>query len=152
MLHEEVDQSQERSIVNLLRFSGSFVDAPKRQESINQVNSATGLAADAQVGFIVEALFLQVQPELAIRLALRAGDLLLFIGQCLFYPAKGLSIASLSMIRVLYSSFAGRYALVMEAFPVFGQVERKHARKDERIILAGSNIDAIGLRQAEPLL
>jgi hypothetical protein len=38
----------------------------------------------------------------------------------------------------------------MEAFPVFGQVERKHARKDERIILAGSNIDAIGLRQAEP--
>jgi hypothetical protein len=37
------------------------------------------------------------------------------------------------------------YALVMEAFPVFGQVERKHARKDERIILAGSNIDAIGL-------
>jgi hypothetical protein len=40
----------------------------------------------------------------------------------------------------------------MEVFPIFGQVERKHARKDERIILAGSNIDAIGFRQAEPLL
>ena len=56
------------------------------------------------------------------------------------------------MIRVLYSSFAGRYTLVMEVFPVFGQIERKHAREDERIILAGSNIDAIGLCQAEPLL
>src|SRR5712692_9646452 len=81
VLDEEVYQSQERIIVNLLRFSCSFVNAPKRQESINQVKSATGLAADAQVGFIVEALFLQVQPELAIRLALWANDLLLFIGQ-----------------------------------------------------------------------
>src|SRR6266704_6889981 len=44
------------------------------------------------------------------------------------------------------------YALVMQVFPVFGQVERKHAREDERIILAWSNIDAIGLRQAEPVL
>ncbi len=49
-------------------------------------------------------------------------------------------------------NFANSYALVMEAFPVFGQVEREHARKDEQIILAGSNIDAIGLRHAEPLL
>jgi hypothetical protein len=56
-------------------------------------------------------------------------------------------------IRVLLSSFASSYALIiMEVFPVFGQVERKHAGKYERIILAGSNIDAIGLRQAEPLL
>ena len=44
------------------------------------------------------------------------------------------------------------YALVMQVFPIFGQVERKHARKDERIILAGSNLDAIGIRQAEPAL
>src|SRR6266849_7598979 len=70
MLDEEVDQSQERIIVNLLRFSGSFINAPKHQEPINQVGDATGLTAYAQVGFIVEALFLQVQPELAIGLAL----------------------------------------------------------------------------------
>jgi hypothetical protein len=70
----------------------------------------------------------------------------------LIIPAKGLKIASLSPIRVLLSSFAGSYALVMEAFPVFGQVERKHARKDEQIVLARSNIDAIGIRQAEPTL
>ena len=48
--------------------------------------------------------------------------------------------------------FAGRYALIMEMFLVFGQVERKHACKDKRIILARSYIDAIGLRQAKPLL
>ena len=53
---------------------------------------------------------------------------------------------------MLLASFAGSYALVMEVFPVFGQVERKHACKNERIILARSNIDAIGLRQAEPAL
>jgi hypothetical protein len=34
-LDEEVYQSQERSIVNLLRFFGSLVNAPKCQESIN---------------------------------------------------------------------------------------------------------------------
>ena|SRR5215469_9014303 len=45
-----------------------------------------------------------------------------------------------------------RQTLVMEVFLVFGQIERKHTRKDERIILAWSNIDAICLRQAEPLL
>lgn len=56
------------------------------------------------------------------------------------------------LIKVLLYSFAASYALVMEVFPVFGYVERKHARKDERIILSGSNIDAIGLRQAEPAL
>jgi hypothetical protein len=36
MLDEEVDQSQERSIVNLLRFSGSFINASKHQQSINR--------------------------------------------------------------------------------------------------------------------
>jgi hypothetical protein len=76
----------------------------------------------------------------------------LWIAFCFYSQAKGLSIACLAPIRVLLSSFAGGYALVMEVFPVFGQIERKHARKDERIILTGSNIDAIGLRQAEPAL
>ena len=33
----------------------------------------------------------------------------------------------------------------MESFFIFGKVESKHARKNERIILAGSNIDAIGI-------
>ena len=55
-------------------------------------------------------------------------------------------------VLMLLSSFASSYELVMEMFPVFGQVEREHTCKDERIILAGSNIDAVGLRQAEPLL
>ena len=31
MLDEEIDQSKECKIVNTLRFSGSFVNAPKRQ-------------------------------------------------------------------------------------------------------------------------
>jgi hypothetical protein len=36
---------------------------------------------------------------------------------------------------VLLASFAGSYALVMEVFPVFGQVERKYTRKNfSRII------------------
>ena len=55
-------------------------------------------------------------------------------------------------MQVLLSYFASSYALVMQVFPIFGQVEREHAREEEWIILAGSNIDAVGLRQAEPLL
>jgi hypothetical protein len=47
---------------------------------------------------------------------------------------------------VLLVSFAGSYALAIEVFPVFGQVECKHARKHERIILAGSDINTISLR------
>ena len=56
-------------------------------------------------------------------------------------------------IKVLLSPFHDSFALIiMEVFPIFGQVERKHTCKDEWIILAGSTIDAIGLRQAEPAL
>ena len=80
MLDEEIDQSKECKIVNTLRFPGGFVNAPKRQQPINQVRGTTGLAADAQVGFIVEGIFLQVQQELAIGLAPRGWDLFLFVG------------------------------------------------------------------------
>jgi len=86
LLDEEIGQLEEGKVVNPLRFSDSFIDASQHEESLNQVSDAIGLPADTQVGFIVKALFLQIQPELAIGLALLANNLFLLIGQCLTNP------------------------------------------------------------------
>jgi hypothetical protein len=42
--------------------------------------------------------------------------------------------------------------MVMEVFPILCQVEGTYARKVDSLTLAGSNRNAVGLRQAEPLL
>ena len=61
LLDEEIGQLEEGKVVNSLRFSDCFVNAPKHEESLNQIGSAAGFTADTQVGIIVEALFFQVE-------------------------------------------------------------------------------------------
>src|SRR5216684_1313909 len=65
MLDEKGGQPEQGGIVSLPSFLGGFVNPPKREEPLNQVSGAPSLAADAQVGFVIKGLMLQVQPAIA---------------------------------------------------------------------------------------
>src|SRR6266487_2888586 len=127
MLDEEVGQPEEGVIVSSPSFLGGFVNPPQREEPLNQVSGAPGLAADAQVGFVIEGLMLQVQPELAIGLALRVGDRLLFVGQRRTNPLRDRLPFQWRRVshELLRRAFSESMAVIgMQVTPIDGQQHR----------------------------